>query len=115
MRPAPFLNTHRAVEYGFILAHETLWLGVIPAEWDGENQLIFYNTRAEAEAERVDASEMRADSIEDARMEPEDGDDGPWVESAVLHPDGALSLLDVGLTFTADALRSLHHRGHARD
>lgn len=100
--PAP-----RSVHYGFILAQQALWLGVIPAERDAENQPVIYDTRAEAEAERVDAAEMRADALADTNMAPEEVDDGPWVEAAVLHPDGALTLLDAGLTLTADTLREL--------
>lgn len=108
-------TTPPAVRHGYILAHETFWLGVIPAERDGENKLVFYDTRAEAEAERVDASEMRADALEDAHLGPEDGDDGVWVEAAVLHHDGTLTLLDAGMTFSVDALRNVVPRGHARE
>lgn len=102
-----FAPVPRSVHYGFILAQQTVWLGVIPAERDGENQPVIYDTRADAEAERGDAAEMRADALADAKMAPEEIDDGPWVEAAVLHPDGALTLLDAGLTLTADTLREL--------
>jgi glycine/D-amino acid oxidase-like deaminating enzyme len=107
MTTSPFLPVSPANRHGFILAHETLCQGVTPAEWDDENPFVFYDTHAEAEAERVDAAEMRAEALEDAQMEPEVPDDSPWVEAAVLHPDGALTLPDQALKFTLDALREL--------
>lgn len=96
-----------AARHGFILAHETLWQGVTPAERDGENRLVLYSTRAEAEAECVDAAEMRADALVDEQMVPEDGDDGLWVVEVVLHPDGALTFLEARVTFTTEAIREL--------
>ena len=107
MTTTVFAPARRAVHYGFILAQQTLCQGVIPAERDGENQPVIYDTRAQAEAERGDAAEMRADALADAKMAPDEVDDGPWVEAAVLHPDGALTLLDAGLTLTAETLREL--------
>lgn len=107
MTTTVFAPARRAVHYGFILAQQTLCEGVIPAEPDGENQPVKYDTRAQAEAERGDAAEMRAGALADAKMAPDEVDDGPWVEAAVLHPDGALTLLDAGLTLTAETLREL--------
>ena len=92
---------------GFILVHDTLCHGVIPAEWDVENLPVFYLTRAEAEAERMDAEEMRADALDDAQAEPDGPDDGMWVEVAVLNADGTLALPELRLTFSADALREI--------
>lgn len=96
-----------AVRNGFILVRETLCEGLIPAERDGDNQIVLYETRAEAEVERVDAAEMRADALSAAQMEEETYDDGTWVEAAVSHSDGTLTLIDQGVVFTADALRDL--------
>jgi hypothetical protein len=101
--PSPAVSP--ADRHGFILVQETFCHGITPAEWDDENPFVFYDTRAEAESERVDAVATRAEAIENAHMEPEDEDGGPWVEAAVLHPDGALTLPDHALTFTIDALR----------
>jgi hypothetical protein len=91
--------------HGFILVHETLCDGLIPAERDGANRPVLYGTRAQAELELFDAAEQRADSMREAQMEPEDDD--RWVETAVLHADGGLTLVDQDRTFTADALREL--------
>lgn len=93
------------VRVGFILVHETLCDGVIPAESDGGNQIVVYQTRAEAEVELADAAEMRADSMSAAAMEQEDDD--RWLERVVLQPHGTLVLIDQGLAFTEDALRAL--------
>jgi hypothetical protein len=105
MKPTPFSADLLADRHGFILAHETFCHGLSPAERDDKNSFVLYDTRAEAESERVDVAAMRAEAIEDAHMEPELEDDGPWVEAVVLHPDGALTLPDHALTFTMDALR----------
>lgn len=91
--------------HGFILVHETLCDGLIPAERDGGNRPVLYATRAEAELELLDAAEQRADSLREAQMEPEDDD--RWVETAVLRADGGLTLVDQDRTYTADVLRSL--------
>lgn len=91
--------------HGFILVHETLCNGLVPAEWDGANRPVLYGTRAQAELERVDAAEQRADAMRDAQMQSEDDD--RWVEPAVLHADGMLTLVDPGRTFTVNALRDL--------
>jgi hypothetical protein len=107
MTTTQFASTPTGARYGFVLVHDTLCRGVIPAEWDGENQPVLYDTRAEAELERIDAAEMRADALRDARMEPENDHDGFWVEAAVRHADGALALIDLGVTFPAGALREL--------
>lgn len=104
---APFAPTPPAGRRGFILVHETLCDGLIPAEWDGDNQPVFYDTRAEAEVERLDAAEMRADAMTVANIVVADDSDDRWVEAVVLHPNGALSMVDQGLTFTVDALREL--------
>ncbi len=94
--------------HGFVIVHYTLCDRIIPAERDGDNQVVVYETHAEAEVERLDAAEMRADALKDAHMEPESEDDGPWIEAAVLHSDGALTLVEPEFTFTAEALRKLH-------
>jgi hypothetical protein len=94
-----------ADRHGFILVHETFCHGISPALWDDANPFVFYGSHAEAEAERVDFAEMRAEAEDDAGMDLENADDGPWVEAAVLHPDGMLTLPDLRLTFTMDGLR----------
>ena len=91
--------------HGFILVHETLCDGLIPAERDGANRPVLYATRAQAELELFDAAEQRADAMREAQMEPEDDD--RWVERAVLHADGGLTLVEQDRTFTADTLREL--------
>lgn len=103
----PVASLPPADRQGFILVQDTFCHGITPDECDDENPFVFYDTRAEAEAERADAAEMRADAHEDAHMEPESVDDGPWVEAAVLHSDGALTLPDLVLTFTWDELNEL--------
>lgn len=106
MTTTRFPNATLAVRHGFILVHDTLCHGVIPAEFDGEKQVVLYASQEEAELERVDAAEMRAEAMRDADMEQEDDDDR-WLEPAALHPDGVLKLIDQRLTFSADALRAL--------
>jgi hypothetical protein len=86
--------------HGFILVHDTFCHGVCPAEWGAVTPFVFYDTRAEAEAERTDIAELLAEADENAGMDPPNADDGPWVEAAVLHPDGALTLPDQGLAFS---------------
>jgi hypothetical protein len=98
--PGPTAHRH-----GFILVNETLCHGIGPAEWDDAKPFVLYGSHAEAEAERVDFAEMRAEAEEEAGMDSENADDGPWVEAAVLRPDGTLTLLDLMLTFTMDGLR----------
>ena len=108
MTTTRFPNATLAVRHGFILVHDTLCHGVTPAEFDGDEQVVLYAAQAEAELERFDAAEMRADAMRDADMEQADDDDDRWVEPAALHPDGVLKLLDQWLTFSADALRALY-------
>ena len=103
----PLSPASPAVRCGFILVHDTLCHGVIPAEWGGDNDVVLHDTRTEAESERVDAAEMRADAHREAQMEPENDEEGFFIEEAVLHADGSLTLLDPGRTFTAQALRAL--------
>ena len=97
------------VRHGFILVVDTLCQGIIPGEWDDESPFVLYDTREEAETERADFAEMRADAREDAHMASEDEDDTDdlWVEVAELHPDVTLVLPELGLIFTTDALRDL--------
>ncbi len=107
MMPTSYSTASVPLRLGFILVHETLCDGLIPAELDGENQLVMYETRAEAESELADAAEMRADAMRAAKMEEADDEDDRWIETVVLHSDGTLVLVDQGLLFTADALREL--------
>lgn len=107
MSITPLSPASPAVRYGFILTHDTLCHGVIPAEWGGDDDVVLYDTRMEAEFERIDAAEMRSDADREAQMEPETDDEGLFVEEAVLHADGSLTLLNLGRAFTAYALRAL--------
>ena len=103
----PLSPSSPTVRYGFILVHDTLCHGVVPAEWGGDDDVVLYDTRTEAEFECVDAAEMRAASDREAQMEPENDEDGFFIEEAVLHADGSLTLLNLGRAFTAHALRAL--------
>jgi hypothetical protein len=92
---------------GYIIVHDTLCHGMIPAEWDGDDRPVLYSTRDEAEAERVDAIEMRTDEGDEAPEDAEYLDDDTWVDIAVVHVDGTLTLPELRRTFTSEALRAL--------
>jgi hypothetical protein len=94
--------------HGFILLHDTLCHGVIPAEWDADDQVILYPTHADAERERIDAAEMRSDAQRDSQLEDdeEETEDDRFIEPAVLHDDGTLVLIALRRTLSAAELRS---------
>jgi hypothetical protein len=106
--PIPSLSlTSPAIRHGFVLVHDTLCHGVSPAEWDGDNRVVLYHTRAEAELQCIDATEMRADAYRKVQGEPEIDSEGYWVEDAVLHADGSLTLPNLRKQLTGEALRAL--------
>ena len=94
-----------ATREGFVLMHDTLCHGLVPAESDGGGGVLIYATYAEAAAELRDAIEMRADAMREAGMSEELGPDNRWIAAAVLSGDGRLTLPEVGVEFTPGDLR----------
>jgi hypothetical protein len=88
---------------GFVLLHDTLALGITPAEWDGENPFVLYPTFADAEAERADWAQLRADFATGSAMEIDD-EESVWVEPATLDSKGRLSFPALHLTLTRDEM-----------
>lgn len=105
MKDSEYSPVIPAVCSGFILVHDTFPLGVVPAEWEGKHQVVLYETRAQAEVERIDAAEMRSESLKEAGMEEDEVDE--WIEAAMLQSNGTLILVESGKMFTAVALREL--------
>ena len=84
--------------------HDTWFDGLVPAERDAENEVVLYDTLAEAEAELRDAVEMRADAMRDAGMLEAEDEDDRWIEAAVMEPDGAVTLVGLGLRVSSERL-----------
>ena len=99
----PVTSDAAAGRHGFVIVIDTLFQGTVISTWDEHGQPVFFDTRAEADAEVADSLEQRKEAVARGDME-DDGDDdenGEWVEPAELHPDGSLVLTDMGVTWTA--------------
>jgi hypothetical protein len=90
---------------GFVMLIDTLCDGVVPAEWDADGHVILYASREDAESEREDWSDLRRDTRHPDDMSLDDDDD-TWIEAAVLHGNGSLTLLDSQRTLTLDDLQA---------